>query len=514
MACQFVTKLLFLIFLGVYTVILFVTWHSSSEIGRQHSSSVRFGRSRDQARVSAPGFGHHHLLAVTPPHSRVRSNATHQSQKTRRCKVASTFPRTQLMSFKSEIPVSGHFCHQLIIKGNSTLQHFVKESLKHWQNKIQDETFLHDLITNCTNTYKDFADSSYTSQDEESFPIAYEILIYYKKTRIQQYIRLLKNLYRPHNYYCIHIDRKSSPRWTKLVRGFASCFPNIVVTRKQIRVEYARSSILYAHFECFKELMAISRKWKYAISLHGTELPLTTNREIVTTLRNMNGSNVIARGTNNKDLTGEAKKWLTHKVRSTHNGRWVELTNTTLGPIPYDMTVYKSAASANSAFSHPFIQFILTNKKAMAFSRFLQNVHSGVEFFFSTMNNLPEAPGGFHLIENKANLPLVAQRDWTHVIMKHHYICKERKVVHDICIVSASDLPRLYEASYNKLWLFHNKYFMEYDHIVMDCMERVLLQRNYHEYIQDCQRGMVTREFIQPVSDISSHLHHHKVPLH
>lgn len=34
--------------------------------------------------------------------------------------------------------------------------------------------------------------------------------------------------------------------------------------------------------------------------------------------------------------------------------------------------------------------------------------------------------------------------------------------------------------------LFHNKYFMERDHTVMDCIEEELISRNKLEYERDC----------------------------
>ena len=33
---------------------------------------------------------------------------------------------------------------------------------------------------------------------------------------------------------------------------------------------------------------------------------------------------------------------------------------------------------------------------------------------------------------------------------------------------------------------FFNKYFMDYDHVVMDCMERRIVQQNQLEYQRDC----------------------------
>jgi len=34
--------------------------------------------------------------------------------------------------------------------------------------------------------------------------------------------------------------------------------------------------------------------------------------------------------------------------------------------------------------------------------------------------------------------------------------------------------------------IFFNKYFMEWDHVVMDCMEQQLVEQNMLEYKQDC----------------------------
>lgn len=479
----FILKLLFLLLLGCLTCVLYLRLHYLSKQQLQFSPVLRIHHDMrsnpvPNFRLPAPSF--EHLSKKPSPSS---------------CQVSSNFPRSQLMVIDDKnISVNQLLCNQLI-NGNVTLEQELRVSLKHWKTSLDDRKFLRSLYSNCTKTYEDFTRSWYISEDELQFPIAYEMLIYFKKSRIQQYFRLLKNIYRRNNFYCIHIDKKSPFEWTKLVRKVASCFPNVIVTKQQIKVEYARSSILYAHFECFKELTSQSMNWRYVISLHGTELPLTTNREIITFLQKLNGSNVISKGVNAKDLKGKSGKWLTYKVKSTYQGRWVELTNVTLGHIPYNMSVYKSAASANSAFSREFIEFILTDKRSIAFNQFLSDVHSGVEFFFSTMNALPDAPGGFNTIINEDLLPLVAQRDWVHDIIRNPSICKGRKIVHDICIVSSSDLPRLYKASQNKLWLFHNKYFMDYDHVVIDCIEKELLLRNYHEYIQDCFRETVIRVY-------------------
>ena len=66
--------------------------------------------------------------------------------------------------------------------------------------------------------------------------------------------------------------------------------------------------------------------------------------------------------------------------------------------------------------------------------------------------------------------------------------------VHWICIVSSGDLHRLVNFlrtdvdPHTQGAMFHNKYFMERDHTVMDCVEEELVNRNKEEYKRDCTR--------------------------
>ena len=56
--------------------------------------------------------------------------------------------------------------------------------------------------------------------------------------------------------------------------------------------------------------------------------------------------------------------WLCYKhiVR----GHQVRIIDSPLGPILYNLTVYKSASSVNRAMSRDFIKFIVTDKRALA----------------------------------------------------------------------------------------------------------------------------------------------------
>ena len=56
------------------------------------------------------------------------------------------------------------------------------------------------------------------SQDELDFPLAFSILMY---TDVEQVERLLRAVYSPHNYYCIHVDIKAADEVHMAMRAIA-----------------------------------------------------------------------------------------------------------------------------------------------------------------------------------------------------------------------------------------------------------------------------------------------------
>lgn len=127
-----------------------------------------------------------------------------------------------------------------------------------------------------------------TMTDEEAeFPIAYSLIVY---KDIEQVERLLRAIYQPQNYYCIHIDQKSSYLFYKSLVGIANCFDNIFLTAKRVNVLWGEYSVLEPEIMCMQELLKY-KSWKYLINLTGQEFPLKTNEELVKILKAFNGSN-------------------------------------------------------------------------------------------------------------------------------------------------------------------------------------------------------------------------------
>ena len=56
--------------------------------------------------------------------------------------------------------------------------------------------------------------------------------------------------------------------------------------------------------------------------------------------------------------------------------------------------------------------------------------------------------------------------------------------LHGICILTSADLPQIKRVMEWNVWFF-NKYFMKDDHVVMDCVEEVLVRNNKQEFTRD-----------------------------
>ena len=127
------------------------------------------------------------------------------------------------------------------------------------------------------------------SEDELKFPIAFSILTY---REIELTERLLRLIYRPHNYYCIHVDPKMTESGQNALRSIANCLTNVFIANELIDVQWGGMSLLEAEISCMRTLWPYT-EWKYYLNLAGQEFPLKTNRQIVAILKELQGANVV-----------------------------------------------------------------------------------------------------------------------------------------------------------------------------------------------------------------------------
>ena len=366
---------------------------------------------------------------------------------------------------------------QRLFDGDKNETQRIRQYLKSWIPPNDSETI--ESIKECRCIRRDFMNKFYISETERNFPLAFQMLIYYQQNLLLQHIRLLKYLYRPHNIYCIHIDKKSPKWWTDGLRQFTKCFNNIFISTKQVHIVYGSVSILDAHLSCLKDLVNVTADWRYVITLNSPEIPLVTNKEMVDTLIKMNGTNIMTVYEDVFTEKGNAYEWLWHK-QIVDKEYQIMYIRSQLGPIPYNLTVYKSAESVNNAMSREFVKFIVTDKRALALRKRLEYVNAAEEFFFATLYKLKDAPGNHYTLKKHVTKPIVSRAFWN--IYPKKTECIEKYFIHDICILSVSDLPYLKKVS--NTWFF-NKYRIDYDHVVMDCMEELLLKKNFREHVID-----------------------------
>ena len=127
-----------------------------------------------------------------------------------------------------------------------------------------------------------------TSEEELDFPIAFSIMMY---KNVQQFERLLRAIYRPNNYYCVHVDFKIDDDDFRAVRSITDCLPNAFLASKRYNVYWGHISLLYAELTCMRNLLKYS--WRYLINLSGQMYPLHSNKFIVQFAKSLNGTNDI-----------------------------------------------------------------------------------------------------------------------------------------------------------------------------------------------------------------------------
>ena len=341
-------------------------------------------------------------------------------------------------------------------------------------NVISNELML-EKVRNCSWLNHFIKNNFYNSELEKSFPLAFTFVVHDSP---QQVLRLLRLLYRPQNYYCIHYDAKSTGEFKEFFNCIANCLGNVIIASRQERVVWGHYSVLGAQMNCMKDLLDLRtqqhHKWKYLLNLCGKELPLVTNREMVSRLMGLNGRSSVMTYKPPPEMISRIKYSVELNKEKTQIKWKREKDRKPLGDPPFDISQYYKSQSY-VALSHPFADFLRTNVTAIKIRRFFKNCTSPEEHFYATIFMLPGVPGGYNGNITYFN---IESAFWIYGNKTCH-----GKVVHNICIVGVGDLPRVVKMAGGHF--FHNKYFMEYDHTVMSCMEERIVQMNRLEYLRE-----------------------------
>ncbi|EUB60081.1 Beta-1,3-galactosyl-O-glycosyl-glycoprotein beta-1,6-N-acetylglucosaminyltransferase 3 [Echinococcus granulosus] len=289
-------------------------------------------------------------------------------------------------------------------------------------------------------------------KEEEEFPLAYTIMAF---ERPDQVWRLLRSIYRPQNYYCIHFDKKSPELYKKwLIRKISVCIPPEVSANiffiSSISVYHSYMSVLEADLACMRALWQLPKKkkpeskappWKYLINLTGQEFPLKNNLELTRILNVLNNANLIQ----------QEKFFYVRRA-------WRDP--------PHGLQMYKGAVHV--VVTWDFINFLFTDQRVKDLLDYLPEVGIPDEALFSTVNHnaILNAPGNFPYGDN------VYRNGGFYVNRWKHFFPEECSGVwrHSVCIFDLYGMQPLFTP--DSPHLFVNKFVMHINAPVLDVTEQ------------------------------------------
>ncbi|EHB10063.1 Beta-1,3-galactosyl-O-glycosyl-glycoprotein beta-1,6-N-acetylglucosaminyltransferase [Heterocephalus glaber] len=303
-------------------------------------------------------------------------------------------------------------------------------------------------------------------KEEAGFPIAYSIVVHHK---IEMLDRLLRAIYMPQNFYCIHVDRKSEDSFIAAVKGIASCFRNVFVASQLESVVYASWSRVQADLNCMKDLYRRSTEWKYLINLCGMDFPIKTNLEIVRKLKSFMGENNLE---TEKMPSHKAERWKKHY--EIIDGRLMDTRNPKTQP-PLKTPLF--SGSAYFVVSREYVGYVLENEDIQKFMEWAKDTYSPDEYLWATIQRIPEAPGSLPLSHkyDLSDMQAVARFvKWQYfegdVNKGAPYPPCDGVHVRSVCVFGAGDLTSMLR----KHHFFANKFDVDVDVFAIQCLDEHL----------------------------------------
>ena len=276
----------------------------------------------------------------------------------------------------------------LLFSGDEKEGERVREENDKHPLEILPDLLLLNKTSSCEWVKDEFLNNFYVSSEEREFPLAFSISVY---SSPQQILRFLKAIYRPHNAYCIHYDDKSNIEVKRIFNNLVDCLPNIFVPTEIEKVFRGWHSVVDAQVHCFEQLLSIREQypWEYVTTLCGKELPLRTNREMVQIFTSLNRTSAVKASVLPEWETNYIKyKWkLDPDRQSKTNEEQVFKTRVKNGPVPFNLTVYKSLAYYGLSFK--FVRFLVSDEKVAILRKYLEHTRVPEEHFVPTVFRMP-----------------------------------------------------------------------------------------------------------------------------
>lgn len=304
------------------------------------------------------------------------------------------------------------------------------------------------------------------SKEETEFPIAYSIVVHHK---IEMLDRLLRAIYMPQNFYCIHVDKKSEDSFMSAVIGIASCFSNVFLASQLESVVYASWSRVQADLNCMRDLYSMNASWKYLINLCGMDFPIKTNLEIVRKLKSLMGENNLE---TEKMPANKKERWKKHYA--VINGK---LTNTGTDKTPPPLDIPLFSGSAYFVASRSYVGHVLENEKIHKFMEWAKDTYSPDEYLWATIQRVPEVPGSlplsykYDMSDMRAIARFVKWQYFEGNVSKGApYPPCNGVYLRSVCVFGAGDLNWMLRMHH----LFANKFDIDTDLFAVQCLDEHL----------------------------------------
>ncbi|XP_004687787.1 PREDICTED: beta-1,3-galactosyl-O-glycosyl-glycoprotein beta-1,6-N-acetylglucosaminyltransferase 3 [Condylura cristata] len=303
------------------------------------------------------------------------------------------------------------------------------------------------------------------SKGEFEFPIAYSMVVHEK---IEIFERLLRAVYAPQNVYCVHVDTKSPDIFKEAVKAITSCFSNVFLASKMVRVVYASWYRVQADLNCMEDLLQSPVPWKYLLNTCGTDFPIKTNAEIVLALKMLKGKNNME-----SEIPSESKasRWkYHHEVNDI-----VRRTDREKDPPPDNIPMF--TGNAYMVASRAFVQHIFENPKSRQFIEWAKDTYSPDEHLWATLQRAPWMPGSvphhskFHISDMASITRLVKWQYMEGEVSKGApYAPCSGIHQRSVCIYGVGDLHWMLQNHH----LLANKFDPRVDDNALQCLEEYL----------------------------------------
>ena len=111
---------------------------------------------------------------------------------------------------------------------------------------------------------------------------------------MRQVKRLLRQIYRSHHFYFIHVDERYNWMYSKLVT--LEKIPNIKVVRQRFKTFWASNTILYFLLSAFKEILELGWNFDYVMNISESDFPVKPLEEFEDHLKANIGRNFVETG--------------------------------------------------------------------------------------------------------------------------------------------------------------------------------------------------------------------------